>query len=133
MKKHQNHRYFTAVCIASAIFAVLLCLALFLIVTGDRSELERVEAQAAVFLEQMEQAADSARQSAIAGAQDNFGNSIAGDADASSGIQPGRRTLPPANPRMKPMFRLRTMSIMKKSRMRFAMTSLTAWSGRSVI
>ena len=44
MKKHQNHRYFTAVCIASAIFAVLLCLALFLIVTGDRSELERVEA-----------------------------------------------------------------------------------------
>ena len=48
MKKHQNHRYFTAVCIASAIFAVLLCLALFLIVTGDRSELERVEAQAAV-------------------------------------------------------------------------------------
>ena len=40
MKKHQNHRYFTAVCIASAIFAVLLCLALFLIVTGDRSELE---------------------------------------------------------------------------------------------
>ena len=58
MKKHQNHRYFTAVCIASAIFAVLLCLALFLIVTGDRSELERVEAQAAVFLEQMEQAAD---------------------------------------------------------------------------
>ena len=54
MKKHQNHRYFTAVCIASAIFAVLLCLALFLIVTGDRSELERVEAQAAVFLEQME-------------------------------------------------------------------------------
>ena len=57
MKKHQNHRYFTAVCIASAIFAVLLCLALFLIVTGDRSELERVEAQAAVFLEQMEQAA----------------------------------------------------------------------------
>ena len=62
MKKHQNHRYFTAVCIASAIFAVLLCLALFLIVMGDRSELERVEAQAAVFLEQMEQAADSARQ-----------------------------------------------------------------------
>lgn len=68
MKKHQNHRYFTAVCIASAIFAVLLCLALFLIVMGDRSELERVEAQAAVFLEQMEQAADSARQSALAGA-----------------------------------------------------------------
>mgnify|MGYP007107949902 CR=1 FL=1 len=58
MKKHQNHRYFTAVCIASAIFAVLLCLALFLIVTGDRSELDRMEAQAAVFLEQMEQAAD---------------------------------------------------------------------------
>ena len=57
MKKHQNHRYFTAVCIASAIFAVLLCLALFLTVTGDRSELERVEAQAAAFLEQMEQAA----------------------------------------------------------------------------
>ena len=60
MKKHQNHCYFTAVCIASAIFAVLLCLALFLIVTGDRSELDRMEAQAAVFLEQMEQAADSA-------------------------------------------------------------------------
>ena len=90
MKKHQNHRYFTAVCIASAIFAVLLCLALFLIVTGDRSELERVEAQAAVFLEQMEQAADSARQSAIAGAQDNFGNSMPGMPDASSGIQPGQ-------------------------------------------
>ena len=113
MKKHQNHRYFTAVCIASAIFAVLLCLALFLIVTGDRSELERVEAQAAVFLEQMEQAADSARQSAIAGAQDNFGNSMPGMPDASSGIHLARRTLPPANPRMKPMFRLRTMSIMK--------------------
>ena len=89
MKKHQNHCYFTAVCIASAIFAVLLCLALFLIVTGDRSELERVEAQAAVFLEQMEQAADSARQSALAGAQDNFGNSMPGMPDASSGIQPG--------------------------------------------
>lgn len=133
MKKHQNHRYFTAVCIASAIFAVLLCLALFLIVTGDRSELDRMEAQAAVFLEQMEQAADSARQSALVGAQDNFGNSMPGTPDASSGIQPGRRTLPLANPRMKPMFRLRTMSIMKKSRMRFAMTSLTAWSGRSVI
>ena len=89
MKKHQNHRYFTAVCIASAIFAVLLCLALFLIVTGDRSELDRMEAQAAVFLEQMEQAADSARQSALAGAQDNFGNSMPGMPDASSGIQPG--------------------------------------------
>lgn len=89
MKKHQNHRYFTAVCIASAIFAVLLCLALFLIVTGDRSELDRMEAQAAVFLEQMEQAADSARQSALAGAQDNFGNSMPGTPDASSGIQPG--------------------------------------------
>ena len=60
MKKHQNHRYFTAVCIASAIFAVLLCLALFLIVTGDRSELERVEAQAAVFLEQMESTIEQA-------------------------------------------------------------------------
>lgn len=89
MKKHQNQRYFTAVCIASAIFAVLLCLALFLIVTGDRSELERVEAQAAVFLEQMEQAADSARQSALADAQDNFENSMPGMPDASSGIQPG--------------------------------------------
>lgn len=75
--------------IASAIFAVLLCLALFLIVMGDRSELERVEAQAAVFLEQMEQAADSARQSALAGAQDNFENSMPGMPDASSGIQPG--------------------------------------------
>lgn len=133
MKKHQNHRYFTAVCIASAIFAVLLCLALFLIVTGDRSELERVEAQAAVFLEQMEQAADSARQSAIAGAQDNFGNSMPGCQMLRQAYSLARRTLPPANPRMKPMFRLRTMSIMKKSRMRFAMTSLTAWSGRSVI
>ena len=98
MKKHQNHRYFTAVCIASAIFAVLLCLALFLIVTGDRSELERVEAQAAVFLEQMEQAADSARQSAIAGAQDNFGNSMPGMPDASSGIQPGQADSAPLLP-----------------------------------
>ena len=90
MKKHQNHCYFTAVCIASAIFAVLLCLALFLIVTGDRSELDRMEAQAAVFLEQMEQAADSARQSALVGAQDNFENSMPGMPDASSGIQPGQ-------------------------------------------
>ncbi len=57
--------------------------------TGDRSELDRMEAQAAVFLEQMEQAADSARQSALAGAQDNFGNSMPGMPDASSGIQPG--------------------------------------------
>ena len=129
MKKHQNHRYFTAVCIASAIFAVLLCLALFLIVTGDRSELDRMEAQAAVFLEQMEQAVDSARQSALVGAQDN----CRGCQMLRQAYSLARRTLPPANPRMKPMFRLRTMSIMKKSRMRFAMTSLTAWSGRSVI
>ena len=84
MKKHQNHRYFTAVCIASAIFAVLLCLALFLIVTGDRSELDRMEAQAAVFLEQMEQAADSARQSALVDAQDNFENSMPGIDTATS-------------------------------------------------
>ena len=116
MKKHQNHRYFTAVCIASAIFAVLLCLALFLIVTGDCSELDRMEAQAAVFLEQMEQAADSARQSALAGVQDSFGDSMPGTPDASSGIQTD-----PAD------------SAFGKSRMRFATTSLTAWSGRSVI
>ena len=42
------------------------------------------------FSGQMEQAADSARQSAIAGAQDNFGNSMPGMPDASSGIQPGQ-------------------------------------------
>ena len=41
------------------------------------------------FSGQMEQAADSARQSALAGAQDNFGNSMPGMPDASSGIQPG--------------------------------------------
>ena len=119
MKKHQNHRYFTAVCIASAIFAVLLCLALFLIVTGDRSELDRMEAQAAVFLEQMHRTILEIR--------------CRGRPMLRQAYSLARRTLPPANPRMKPMFRLRTMSIMKKSRMRFAMTSLTAWSGRSVI
>ena len=90
--------------------------------------------QAAVFLEQMEQAADSARQSAIAGAQDNFGNSMPGMPDASSGIQPGQADsasgkstdetyVPSADDEY----------YVKKSRMRFAMTSLTAWSGRSVI
>ena len=127
MKKHQNHRYFTAVCIASAIFAVLLCLALFLIVTGDRSELDRMEAQAAVFLEQMEQAALLQVHRTILEIR------CRGCQMLRQAYSLARRTLPPANPRMKPMFRLRTMSIMKKSRMRFAMTSLTAWSGRSVI
>lgn len=133
MKKHQNHRYFTAVCIASAIFAVLLCLALFLIVTGDRSELDRMEAQAAVFLEQMEQAADSARQSALAGAQDNFGNSMPGMPDASSGIQPGQADSASGKSTDETYVPSADDEYYEKSRMRFAMTSLTAWSGRSVI
>lgn len=113
--------------------AVLLCLALFLIVTGDRSELERVEAQAAVFLEQMEQAADSARQSAIAGAQDNFGNSMPGMPDASSGIQPGQADSASGKSTDETYVPSADDEYYEKSRMRFAMTSLTAWSGRSVI
>lgn len=90
MKDQGNHRYFSAVCIALAVFAVLLCIALFLIVTGDRTELDDMEAQAAVFLEQIEQAADAARQNALEGAQNSFGDSTPGTADASSGAAFGQ-------------------------------------------